>query len=98
MIEENYTKIEYIKNVSLDLKVLILDIASLLQLNENLDRQKQENFAQLINAAIEKFIELINSLMALDVTEYQTDHIKKEKVDLLKFSEQLKALISIKPK
>ena len=53
-------KIEFIKNVSLDLKLLVLGIASLLKPNEHLDQEKLKYFAQLIHDAVGKLIELIN--------------------------------------
>jgi hypothetical protein len=87
-------KIEFIKNVSLDLKLLVLGIASLLKPNEHLDQEKLKYFAQLIHDAVGKLIELINYLMDIDVTEYQKAQIKKEKMDLLEFSKKLKTLIS----
>ena len=86
-------------NLSIDLKTLVLGIASLLQPNGHLDQQKQKYFAKLIDDAVAKLIELINSLMDLDGTEYQKAQIKKEKKDLLEFSKKLKTLIpSIKLK
>jgi DNA-binding CsgD family transcriptional regulator len=99
IIDASYVRLEFIKNLSIDLKTLVLGIASLLQPNGHLDQQKQKYFAKLIDDAVAKLIELINSLMDLDGTEYQKAQIKKEKKDLLEFSKKLKTLIpSIKLK
>lgn len=99
IVEASYVRLEFIKNLSLDLNALVLGISGLLQPNGHLDHQKQKYFAQLIDDAVGKLLELVNLIIDLGATEYSKNCIDKEKNKLLELSKKLKTLMSpIKPK
>lgn len=91
----NQAKSEFIINIFQVLSILLVGIISLYsrQANKAISAE-DDQFGQWIQNACKQFLEVVNSVVETASAEYPIDCLKKEKMDLLEFSEKLRMLMS----
>ncbi|MGA9628926.1 MAG: ATP-binding protein [Candidatus Rickettsiella isopodorum] len=87
-------KIEFIMNMSHDLRTPLAGIISLSSLQaEDASSARDQQYGEWIQSAGEQLLELLNSVIEVTAAEHQIESVKKENINLQQFAEELQALM-----
>ena len=87
-------KIEFIMNMSHDLRTPLAGIISLSSLQaEDASSARDQQYGEWIQSAGERLLELLNSVIEVTAAEHQIESVKKENINLQQFADELQALM-----
>jgi signal transduction histidine kinase/CheY-like chemotaxis protein len=87
-------KQEFLMNMAHDIRTPLSGIIGLssIQADDATNTQEQQ-YGKWIHDASEQLLELLNIVIEVTAAEHQIEHVKKERINLCEFSEELQALM-----